>query len=170
MKLTRIVNESTDFAAIAEQYFGDYYYDAASMGCWFLTMDDALYAQRQLQKEHKNAVYDVISYESPWKEAMDARMGILRRTLPVAEDAPIIDDDALINGDNDSDDLLKFIEEMCPIPLARGKSAITIAQAGVGKLYLVKDGMRDPLSIEEASILVELCPDDIHLYAKEGQE
>ena len=170
LKLTKVVDSTCDLSGIAEEYFGDYYYDAAVMGCWFLTMDDALYARDQLKKENKFAVYDVISYESPWKEAMEKRMDILHRTLPVDDQAPMLDDDKLIAGDNDSDDLLKFLAEMCPVALATGKSAITIAQAGAGELYFARNGMRIPITMEEAKALVALCPSDVHLYAKEEQE
>lgn len=170
LKLTKVVDSTFDLSGIAEAYFADYLYDASAMGCWFLTMEDALYARDQLKKDNRMAVYDVISYESPWKEAMDKRMGLIPSQPPIDENAPMIDDDRLISGDNDSDELLKFLAEMCPTPLATGKSAITIAQAGAGELYFARNGMRIPITMEEAKALAALCPSDVHLYAKEGNE
>lgn len=170
LKLTKVADSTCDLSGIAEEYFGDYYYDASVMGCWFLTMDDALYARNQLKKENKLAVYDVISYESPWKEAMEKRNAILKLSIPVDEEAPVVDDDAMIAGDNDSDDLAKFLAKTIPTPLATGRSAITIAQAGVGELYFARSNLRIPISLDEAKALVVLCPSDVHVYAKEEQE
>lgn len=170
LKLTKVVNSTSDLSGIAEEYFADYYYDPASMGCWFLTMDDALYARKTLEKEHRYAVYDVLSYESPWKEAMEQKEKMAKTPLEVSNDAPVPGEDFMFSGDNDSDNLDKFLAEMCPVPLATGRSAITIAKAGVGELCFTRNNMRIPVNMQEAEALVKLCPSDIHLYAKEGQE
>ena len=75
-----------------------------------------------------------------------------------------IDDDELILGDADKD-ILDILNEISPAPLATGEASITIARLGIGELYFCRDGMRTPLTLQEAEALVTISPLCIHLYA-----
>lgn len=145
-------------------------YDKASLGCWFASMGEASSARSRLKQIHPRAIYDIYSQPDPWDEASDMRKDILRRTMEIDPDAPEpeIEDDAAIRGDNDMD-LLGFLEELNPTPLLSGKDAIAIARSGIGQLMFVRNGVRIPVTCEEAEALAKVTPEAIHLYKSENK-
>lgn len=167
---------SPDFvepSEVGNKYFSKLIYDRISMGCWFLDKQSALLERHRLKMENPNALYDIIFSEDAWSEAENARKEMvfnLSKNIS-QEDSPAllesIDDD-FIKGDNDTDPV-QLLEELSPTPLATGKFAITIANMGAGELYFCKEGIKIPVTKEEAKAIATVNPSAIHLYAKKGE-
>jgi hypothetical protein len=149
----------------SHEYFPNMDYDPSSIGVWFDTMEDALAARDQIKEMGIKAAYSVISYDDPWDLVSEMR----RIMLEDKENRQIvIDDDDLILGDRDADELLT---QLTPSPIATGEGSITIARLGVGALYFCRDGARMPITLEEAEALARVSPQCVHLYANsKGEE
>lgn len=150
---------------IAETFFPGMNYDKASIGCWFPSMGEATKARHRLKQINPRAIYDIYSQPDPWDEAMDMRKDLLMRTLEVDPNAPEpeIEDDAVIHGDNDMDPL-DLMEELAPTSILCGKEAVAVARTGIGVLMFVRNGVRIPVTCEEAEALIAVTPEAIHLY------
>lgn len=158
-------------AKIAETFFSEMNYDKASLGCWFPSIGEAVAARKKLKKIHPQAVYDVYSYPDPWDEATDMRKDLLAKTMETNPDAPEpeeIDDDAVIHGDADMDPL-DLLEKLNPLPIVCGENAIAVAKSGMGQLMFVRNGVRIPVTCEEAEAIAAINPAAICLYKSDNE-